>query len=107
MSKRNKYISAQVDEDTWQAVIDAGNLWGDSVSMAAYKLLQRGITSLDAELGSKTPAHIKVSRISQSLNTRMNTRQKITESYRLAKEFNDEETVLEIEKLAAELKVEL
>lgn len=107
MTARTKYITTQVDEDTWRGVIDASNLWGDSISMATYKLLQRGMVSLDSELGSKTPAHVKMSRISQSLNTKMSTKQRVAESYRLAKELNDEQTLEEIEDIAKELKIEL
>ena len=107
MAGRTMYITTQVDEDTWRGIIDASNLWGDSISMAAYKLLQRGMVSLDTELGSKTPDHVKMSRISQALNTQMSTKQRATENYRLAKELGNEKVVEEIEKIAAKLGIEL
>jgi hypothetical protein len=104
---RNKYVTTQVEEETFRGIIDAANLWGDSISMAAFKLIQRGLMSLDTELGSKTPLHIKVNRISQTLSNKMSTKQKITESYRLAKELNDDGVVKEIEGIAAELEIKL
>ena len=107
MAGRTKYITTQVDEDTWCGVIDASNLWGDSISMAAYKLLQRGMISLDTELGSKTPDHVKLSRIGQELDTQMTTKQRTVERYRQAQELGNEKASEEIEKIAAKLGIEL
>lgn len=107
MSKRIKHISTTVDEDTWNGVMDAGNLWGESIASATFRLVQRGLLSLDKELGSKTPIHIKISRINQTLNTQMTTKQKVTESYRLAKELEDTTAIQEIEQVAKELNIPL
>jgi hypothetical protein len=107
MAARSKYITTTVDEETWRGVIDAGNLWGDSISLATYKLIQRGISSLDKELGSKTPVHITLSRIDQDLKTKMSTKQTISNSYRLAQELNDEEAIAKIRDVAERLGIEL
>ena len=104
---RNKYVTTQVDEEVWQSIIDAANLWGESISKATYKLVQRGIISLDKDLGSKTPDHIRVSRITQNLNTKMTTKQRVTEGYRLAKELGDVEAAGELEAVAKRLNIEL
>jgi len=104
---RNKYVTTQVEEDTFRGIIDAANLWGDSISMATFKLVQRGLMSLDSELGSKTPLHIRVNRINQALSNKMSTKQRIGENYRLAKELGDEEALREIEEIAAELEIKL
>jgi hypothetical protein len=107
MSKRTKYVTTVVDEDTFQSIIDAGNIWGDSISAAAYKLVQRGIVSLNQELGSKTPVHIQVARINQDLNTVMTTKQRIVESYRLALELGKEKEAQQLQALAKGEGIEL
>jgi len=107
MAARSKYITTTVDEETWRGVIDAANLYGDSISLTAYKLIQRGISSLDKELGSTTPAHIKISRIDQTLKTKMSVKQAVASSYRLAQELHDEEAVIQIKEVAEELGIKL
>lgn len=104
---RTMYLTTQLTKETFEAVIDASNFWGESRSKTAEMLVQRGLMALDKELGSNTPAHIKVARINQSLNSKMDTRQRIEESYRLANELNDDEALAQIEELAKEFKVKL
>lgn len=104
---RNKYVTTQVDEDVWQSVVDAANLWGESISKATYRLVQRGLISLDKELDSKTPDHIRVNRISQDLNTKMSTKQKVVEGYRLAGELEDEKAKEELKAVAKHLNITL
>lgn len=104
---RNKYVTTQVDEDVWQSIVDAANLWGESISKATYRLVQRGLISLNNELGSKTPDHIQVNRISQDLNTKMSTKQKVVEGYRLANELEDEKAKEELRAVAKRLGIAL
>ena len=104
---RTKYVTTQVEEQTYQSILDAANLWGESMSKATDRLVQRGLIALDAELGSKTPTHIEVMRIHHALTNQMSTKQRLTEGYRLAGELKDTETMEEIKALADELGINL
>jgi len=75
--------------------------------MTIDKLVQRGLESFSNDLGSKTPIHIRVMRISRELGARMTTKQALQESYKCAVDFGDEEKIKEIKELAEELSVNL
>lgn len=104
---RTKYITTTVTQETWEAVTDAANVWGASISKAADRLLQRGLIALDKELGSKTPAYIRLARIEDELKSQESREQRIVTSYERAVRLQNADRLNEIKSLAKELKIDL
>lgn len=104
---RQKYITTQVSEETWQAVKDIANMWGESISKAADRLVQRGLISIEKELGSKTPAYVKLARIEEELKILESREQRLQGSHERANKLGVYDKVKEIQTLAKEFGIEL
>ena len=104
---RTKYITTQVTEETWAAIADAANFWGESLSKATDRLVQRGLMSLNTELGSKTPVHIRLARIEEELKLQESREQRVVGSYERAVRLQSFDRVTELQKMAKELNIEL
>lgn len=104
---RTKTITMQVSEETWQAVKDIANLWGESVSKASDRLTQRGLVSIEKELGSKTPAYVKLARIEEELKLQESSEERLFNSYNRAIKLGDHDRIKRVQQLAQDLKIEL
>lgn len=104
---RTKYITTQVTEETWAAIADAANFWGESLSKATDRLVQRGLMSLNTELGSKTPFYIRLARIEEELKQQESREQRVMNSYDRARKLQNLDGITEIQKIAKEIDLEL
>jgi len=105
MAKRAKYIHSQVTEDTYEGIRDAANFQGCSLSVTIDNLVQRGLISLDKELGSNTPLHVQIARLHGELTSHLTTRERIQESLKLATELGDTVRQQKVEQLSEKLKL--
>ena len=104
---RQKTITTGVSEETWQAVKDIANLWGESISKATDRLVQRGLISIEKELGSKTPAYVKLARIEEELKILESREQRLLGSHERAAKLGIYDKVKEIQTLAKEFGIEI
>jgi hypothetical protein len=104
---RKMHISTQVSEETWEAVKDVGNLFGESISKAADRLIQRGLISLDRELGSSTPVYVRLARIEEELRLMESGEQRVANSYQRASKLGVYDKVKEIEGIGKELGIDI
>ena len=103
---RVKYITTQVTEDIWLAITEVANLWGESISKTADRLVQRGLRHLEQEKGSNTPI-VQLARIEEQLKMQESREQRVMSSYNLAIKLGDMELIQEIQDVAKSLGINL
>jgi len=105
MAYRDKYLSIRLPEADWENVRDIGNVWGESLSEAGWRLIQRGVEAVEKEMGSKTPTRVKVHRLKQRVKERANLEKDILDTYQTINEgqpVNKEHLLAELKALADE-----
>jgi hypothetical protein len=107
VAARTKHIHSTVTPQTYEAIMDAANVFSESLSLTVDKLVQRGLESLEEELGSNTPVYIRLARLDRELKRQMSTQDNLRENYALARKLGDEERQKKLETLASSLGIEL
>jgi len=110
MAYRNRYLSTRLSEADWQNVIDIANVWGETPSTAAMKLIERGIEEIEKEMGSATPLRVRIHRLQETVKQRKNLRQELQDTLNMIREEkcdNQEGLIAQVVALADQANINL
>jgi len=110
MAYRNKYLSTRLPEADWQNVLDLANIWGETPSTAAMKLIQRGVEEIEKEMGSATPLRVRIHRLQERVKQRKNLRQELQDTLNMVREEKHaerEDLIAQVTALAEQADIDL